>query len=30
MAELKQKDRAVLPKAKFSVYIGRSQKSFWA
>ena len=28
VAELKQKDRAVLPKAKLSVYIGRSQKSF--
>ena len=28
VAELKQKDRALLPKAKLSVYIGRSQKSF--
>ena len=28
VAELKQKDRAVFPKAKLRVYIGRSQKSF--
>ena len=27
VAELKLKDRAVLPKAELSVYIGRSQKS---
>ena len=28
VAELKQKDRAVLPKANLSVYIGSSKKSF--
>ena len=28
VAELKQKDRTVLTKAKLSIYIGRSQKSF--